>query len=144
LHGGDARGDHLEGRIERVEIEIDPPRHEPCHEPQLERHVRRAELHWGQPDMVVGVDQARQHRTSAQIASDSSPRITMIVIRTIINNLAQNALLCWPANGWIQSLGPAEQAPCQRDPPNNETNSIPLAAPCWRFRTSLNSPVRIR
>jgi len=55
LHGGDARGDHLEGRIERVEIEIDPPHHQPRREPQLERHVRRAELHRGQPDMVVGV-----------------------------------------------------------------------------------------
>ena len=39
LHGGDARGDHLEGGIERVEIEIDPPHHQPGHEPQLERHV---------------------------------------------------------------------------------------------------------
>jgi hypothetical protein len=49
LHGGDARGDHLEGGIERVEVEIDPPRHQPRHEPQLERHVGRAELHRGQP-----------------------------------------------------------------------------------------------
>jgi hypothetical protein len=39
LHGGDAGGDHLEGGIKSIEIEIDPPRYEPGHEPQLERHV---------------------------------------------------------------------------------------------------------
>ena len=39
LHGGDPGGDHLKGGIERVEIEVDPPRHQPRHEPQLERHV---------------------------------------------------------------------------------------------------------
>ncbi len=61
LHCGDARGDHLKGGVERVEIEIDPPHHQPGHEPQLERHVGRSELHRGQPDMVMGVDKARQH-----------------------------------------------------------------------------------
>jgi len=61
LHRGDPGSDHLEGRIERVEVEIDPPRHEPGDEPQLERHVRRPELHRGQTDMVVGVDKSRQH-----------------------------------------------------------------------------------
>ena len=65
LHGGDARGDHLEGRVERVEVEIDPPHHQPGHKPQLERHVGRAELHRGQADMVVGVDKARQHHLTA-------------------------------------------------------------------------------
>jgi len=39
LYGGDAGGDHLEGGIERVEIKVDPPREQPGHEPQLERHI---------------------------------------------------------------------------------------------------------
>ena len=39
LHGGDAGGDHLEGGIERVEIEIDSPHYQPGREPQFERHV---------------------------------------------------------------------------------------------------------
>jgi hypothetical protein len=60
LHGGDAGGDHLEGRIEGIEIEIDPTRHQARDEPQFERHIGRPELYRGQPDMVVRVDKARQ------------------------------------------------------------------------------------
>ena len=74
LHGGDAGGDHLEGGIERVEVEIDPPRHQPGHKPQLERHVGRSELHRGQPDMVVGVDKPGQHDLTAG-AEDRELRI---------------------------------------------------------------------
>jgi len=74
LHGGDSRGDHLEGRIECVEIEIDPPHHQPGDEPQLERHVRRAELHRGQADMVVGVDKPRQHHLMPA-AEDGDARV---------------------------------------------------------------------
>jgi hypothetical protein len=60
-----ADGPDLEGGIERVEIEVDAPRHEPGHEPKFERHVQRAELHRGQTDMVVGIDKPRQHNLSA-------------------------------------------------------------------------------
>ena len=60
LHRGDARADHLESRIERVEIEVDVADHHAGDEPQLERHVGRAELHRRQADMVMAVDEARQ------------------------------------------------------------------------------------
>ncbi len=39
LHGRDPGSDHLEGGIERVEIEIDPSRRQPGDKPQFERHV---------------------------------------------------------------------------------------------------------
>jgi hypothetical protein len=57
LHGGDARGDHLEGRIERVEPRVDVAHRQPLGEPQLQRLVPRAELEGRQADMVVGVDE---------------------------------------------------------------------------------------
>src|SRR6476661_616632 len=60
LYRGDARADHLEGRIERVEIEVDVADHQAGDEPQLERHVGRAELHRREADMVMAVDEARQ------------------------------------------------------------------------------------
>src|SRR5215471_8823634 len=94
LHGGDARGDHLEGRIERVEIEIDPPRHQPRSRTTTQAACPASELHRGQPD---------QSRASDQRASDRSPRITRTAIRTITNILMPNALLCWSANGLIQT-----------------------------------------
>jgi hypothetical protein len=54
-------GVHLKGGIERVETEIDVPGHQPGNEPQLQRHVGRAVLHRGQPDMMVTVDEPRQY-----------------------------------------------------------------------------------
>jgi len=74
LHGGDAGGDHLKGRIERVDIEVDPPHHQPGDEPQLERHVGRAQLHRDQADMVMGVDKPRQQDLAAG-AEDRDPHI---------------------------------------------------------------------
>ena len=61
LHSRDAGPDHLEGRIERIEVEIEIARHHPGDEPQLQRHVGRSELKWRQPDMMVSVDEPRQH-----------------------------------------------------------------------------------
>ncbi len=40
LHGGDAGSDHLERRIERVEVDIEIARHHAGDEPQFQRHVR--------------------------------------------------------------------------------------------------------
>ena len=45
LHRRDARRDHLEGGIERVEIEVEVARHHAGDKPQLQGHVRRAKLH---------------------------------------------------------------------------------------------------
>jgi hypothetical protein len=39
LHGGDARADHLEGRVERIQVQVDVARHHARGEPQLERLV---------------------------------------------------------------------------------------------------------
>ena len=61
LHGGDAGLEHLEGGVERVQVRIDGPRAKPAREPQLERQVRRPELERGEPDVVVGVHEAREH-----------------------------------------------------------------------------------
>jgi hypothetical protein len=61
LDGGDPGGDHLKSGIEGVEIKIDMPGHQPGHEPQLQRHVRRTVLQRGQADMMVTVDEPRQH-----------------------------------------------------------------------------------
>jgi hypothetical protein len=52
----DTRRDHLERRIKRVEVKVDVPHHHAGDEPQFERHVRRAELHRRQSDVVVSVD----------------------------------------------------------------------------------------
>ena len=60
LHRGDARGDHLERRIQRVEIHVQIARHHAGDEPQFQRHVRRAELHRREADMVMAVDETRQ------------------------------------------------------------------------------------
>ena len=60
LNRRDPGGDHLEGGIERVEIEVQVARDHAGDEPQLQRHVRRAELHRGQADMMMAVDEARQ------------------------------------------------------------------------------------
>jgi len=60
LHGGDPGCDHLEGGIKRVEIEVQVAHHHAGDEPQLERHVGRAELHRRQADMMVAIDKARQ------------------------------------------------------------------------------------
>ena len=62
LDGRDARGDHLEGRIERVEIEVEVARDEARREPEFERHVGRAELDRRQADVMVAVDEAGQQR----------------------------------------------------------------------------------
>ncbi len=66
LHRGDAGGDHLEGRIERVEVEIEIAGHQARREPQLERHVGRAQLDRRQADMMVAVDEAGQQRLLAR------------------------------------------------------------------------------
>ena len=60
LHRGNSGSDHLEGRIERVEIQVHAAHHHARDEPQFERHVGRAELHRRQADMVVAVDEAGQ------------------------------------------------------------------------------------
>ena len=60
LHGGDAGGDHLECRIQRVEIRVDVAHHHAGDEPQFQRHVGRAKLHRRQADMVMAVDEAGQ------------------------------------------------------------------------------------
>ena len=55
LNRGDAGRDHLEGRVERVEVEVDVARDEAGREPQFERHVPRAELDRREPNMMVAV-----------------------------------------------------------------------------------------
>ena len=57
----DTRRDHLERRIKRIEVKVDVAHHHAGDEPQFERHVRRAELHRCQSDMVMTVDEPRQH-----------------------------------------------------------------------------------
>jgi len=52
LRRGDPRGDHLKGRVERVEIRHPVARREARREPQLERHVGQAELHRRQTLLV--------------------------------------------------------------------------------------------
>ena len=47
LDGGDARRDHLEGGIERVEVQVDLARRHPSGEPKLQRIIGRAELRAG-------------------------------------------------------------------------------------------------
>ena len=74
LHRGDARADHLEGRIERVEIEVEVADHHAGDEPELQRHVGRAELHRREADMVVAVDEARQQDLLAG-ADDGDGRV---------------------------------------------------------------------
>ena len=66
LHRGDAGGDHLERRIQRVEIQVQIARHHARDEPQLQRHVRRAKLHRREPDMVVAVDEAGEENLVAR------------------------------------------------------------------------------
>ena len=66
LHRGDPRRDHLERRIQRIEIRVDVPHHHARDEPQLQRHVRRAKLHRRQPDMVMPIDEARQQHLLAR------------------------------------------------------------------------------
>ena len=65
LNRGHARADHLEGRVQRVEVEVEAARHHPGDEPKLERHIGRAELDRCQADVVVGVDEGRQHDLGA-------------------------------------------------------------------------------
>ncbi len=65
LDRGDAGRDHLEGGVERVEIDVEIAGHETRREPQLERHVGRAELDRRQPDMMVAVDEAGQQHLLA-------------------------------------------------------------------------------
>ena len=61
LDSGDPGLEHLERRVERVEIRVDRPRAEPAREPELERMVGRAELERGEPHVVVGVHEPRKH-----------------------------------------------------------------------------------
>ena len=60
LNRRDPGGDHLERGVKRVEIEIEAARHHAGDKPQFQWHVRRAELHRGEADMVMAVDEARQ------------------------------------------------------------------------------------
>jgi hypothetical protein len=60
LNRGGARADHLERRVERVEIEVEIADHHAGDEPQFERHVGRAELHRCEPDVMMAVDETRQ------------------------------------------------------------------------------------
>ena len=64
LHGGDAGGEHLEGGIEGVEFVVDPLGGDPRGEPEFQGVVGRAELQGGEPDMVMAVDEARQHHVA--------------------------------------------------------------------------------
>ena len=58
LHGGDPGRDHLEGGVERVEIEIEMRRSPAAWRTKFERHVGRTELNRRQADVVVAVDEA--------------------------------------------------------------------------------------
>ncbi len=53
-----ARRNHLEGGVKRIEIEIDRTADQPGDEPKLKRHVGQAELDRCEADMVMIVDQA--------------------------------------------------------------------------------------
>jgi len=65
LNRRDPGCDHLEGGIKRIEIEVEVARHHAGDEPQLQRHVGRAELYRGQADMMMAVDKARQQNLVA-------------------------------------------------------------------------------
>jgi hypothetical protein len=69
LDCGDAGRDHLECGVKGVEVEIEIAGDQACREPQLERHVRRAELDWRQADVVVTVHEAGKQRLLA-VADD--------------------------------------------------------------------------
>ena len=60
LDGGDARLDHLERRMERVQIGVHIPCPHPGDPPQLQGLVKRSELQWRQTDVVMCIDEARQ------------------------------------------------------------------------------------
>ena len=61
LDGGDAGTHELERRIQRVQMEVDPASSHPVVGPELQRQVRRSELQRRQADMVVRVDEPREH-----------------------------------------------------------------------------------
>jgi hypothetical protein len=61
LHRGNARGYHLEGGVERVQIKIDLAPRDTAREPQLQRMIGGAHLQWSHADMVMAVDETRQH-----------------------------------------------------------------------------------
>jgi len=61
VHGGDARLEHLEGRVERVEVWIDVARGYTAREPELQRVVGRAQLKRREADMMMTLHEARQH-----------------------------------------------------------------------------------
>ena len=80
LHRGDAGGDHLEGRVEGVEIEVELADDEARGEPELERHVGRAELDGRQADVMVAVHEAGQEHLFAA-ADDGQLRMAAAQLR---------------------------------------------------------------
>jgi hypothetical protein len=61
LYGGDPRFDHLEGRIQGVEIRIDVASPNTAGKPEFERIVGGTELKGGEADVVMAIDKAGQH-----------------------------------------------------------------------------------
>ncbi len=65
LHCRDPRGDHLERRIEGVEVDIEVAGDEARGEPELERHIGRAQLDRREADVMMTVDEAGQQHLLA-------------------------------------------------------------------------------
>jgi hypothetical protein len=61
LDRGYARFDHLEGRIEGVEMRVDLAEPDLGGKPEFERQIGRAKLERRQSDMVMAVDEAGEH-----------------------------------------------------------------------------------
>jgi hypothetical protein len=61
LNGRHSGLDHFEGRIQRVEIGVQLAGTDPVNDPGLQIHIWRAKLQWGQADVMVCVDKAREN-----------------------------------------------------------------------------------
>ena len=102
LYGSRARGDHLEGGVERVEVKIEHADHHAGDEPQLERHIGRAELHRRKPDVMMSVDEAGQQDLLAR-ADHRRVRMAGLQLR-VSADLADDAILL--QHGTIGDLFP--------------------------------------
>ena len=77
LDSGDARFEHLESRVERIEIRIDAARRHAAGEPELERIVGRPELEGCETHMMVAIDQARHDHMFGR----TKGRVGLILLR---------------------------------------------------------------